>query len=133
MRVVVTGGSGKGGRWVVRDLREHGHDVLNVDLANDGGGNNRTIQADLTDLGQALELFAGADAVVHFAAIPASGIVAAAETVMTRPSAELMAEVFPDVPLRRPVEGRETLLSIERARRLLGYEPAHRWSDHVTE
>ena len=28
MRVVVTGGSGKGGAWVVRDLREHGHDVL---------------------------------------------------------------------------------------------------------
>ena len=33
MRVVVTGGSGKGGTWVVRDLREHGHDVLNVDVA----------------------------------------------------------------------------------------------------
>ena len=31
-------------------------------------------------------------------------IVAAADTVMTRPSAELMAEVFPTVPLRRPVE-----------------------------
>jgi nucleoside-diphosphate-sugar epimerase len=60
-------------------------------------------------------------------------IVAAADTVMTRPSADLMAEVFPDVPLTRPVEGRETLLSIERARRLLGYEPAHRWSDHVSE
>ena len=41
-------------------------------------------------------------------------IVAAADTVMTRPSAELMAEVFPTVPLRRPVEGRETLLAIDR-------------------
>jgi nucleoside-diphosphate-sugar epimerase len=52
---------------------------------------------------------------------------------MERPSAELMAEVFPSVPLRRPVEGRETLLSIDRARRLLGYEPAYRWQDIVLD
>lgn len=31
-QVVVTGGSGKAGRAVVRDLVEHGYDVLNVDL-----------------------------------------------------------------------------------------------------
>jgi len=275
MRVVVTGGSGKAGRWVVGDLREHGHDVLNVDLVRDGSAHGLSIVADLTDLGQAHDVIRGADAVVHLAAIPApelrpdgetfrvnalstynvfaaavaagvrrvvwassetvlglpfdtrpafapidetieprpessyalakllgeemarqfarrSGvpfvglrisnimepddyaafpsyqddatirkwnlwgyvdardvaqavrrgldatttgaeicIVAAADTVMTRPSAELMAEVFPDVPLTRPVEGRETLLSIETARRLLGYVPEHRWDDHV--
>src|SRR4029079_16050664 len=60
-------------------------------------------------------------------------IIAAAERVMARPSADLMAEVFPDVPLRRPVEWCETLLAIDHARRLLGYEPSHRWSDHVNE
>ena len=59
-------------------------------------------------------------------------IVAAADTVMTRPSADLMAEVFPTVPLRHPVPGRQTLLSIDRARRVLGYEPKHRWEDHVS-
>jgi len=277
MRVVVTGGSGKGGRWVVRDLREHGHDVLNVDLRHDGSPHGQCVLADLTDLGQAHDVLAGADAVVHFAAIPApelraegetfrinalstynvfaaavaagvrrvvwassetvlglpfdrppdfapidesitprpessyalsklvgetlasqfarrSGIgfvglrisnimepddyaafpaywpdpmlrrwnlwgyvdardvataarlalevpidgaevciVAAEDTVMTRPSADLMAEVFPGVPLTRPIAGRETLLSIDRARRLLGYAPAHRWADHVAE
>jgi nucleoside-diphosphate-sugar epimerase len=58
-------------------------------------------------------------------------IVAASDTCMTRPSADLMAEVFPSVPLTRRVEGRETLLSIDRARRVLGYEPAHRWADHI--
>jgi nucleoside-diphosphate-sugar epimerase len=275
MRIVVTGGSGKAGRWVVRDLREHGHDVLNVDLTHDGSPHGQCVLADLTDLGQAHDLIAGADAVVHLAAIPApelraagetfrintlstynvfaaavaagvrrivwassetvlglpfdrppdfapidesitprpetsyalsklvgetmaeqvarrSGIavvglrisnimepgdyaafpadwddprrrkwnlwgyvdcrdvaqaarlaldadvegapvciVAAADTVMPQPSAELMAAVYPDVPLRRIPEGRETLLSIERARQLLGYEPAHRWADHV--
>ena len=58
-------------------------------------------------------------------------IVAAADTVMTRPSAELMAEEFPGVRLTRQVQGRETLLSIERARAVLGYAPEHRWQDHV--
>ena len=39
-----------------------------------------------------------------------------------------MAEIYPDVPLRE-VEGRETLQSIAKARRLLGYEPRHSWRD----
>ena len=30
-KIAVTGGSGKAGRAVVRDLLEHGHDVLNID------------------------------------------------------------------------------------------------------
>jgi nucleoside-diphosphate-sugar epimerase len=277
MRIVVTGGSGKGGKWVVRELREHGHEVLNVDVRHDGSAFGLCMVADLTDLGQTQDALSGADAVVHFAAIPApslrpdgetfrinvmstynvfaaavahgvrrvvwassetvlglpfdippafapidetieprpessyalsklvgetmaaqfgrrSGtafvglrisnimepedyalfptywgdarlrkwnlwgyvdardvasaarlgleadmdgseicIVAAADTVMTRPSADLMAEVFPTVPLRRQVTGRETLLSIDRARRLLGYQPKHRWEEHVSQ
>jgi nucleoside-diphosphate-sugar epimerase len=60
-------------------------------------------------------------------------IIAAADTAMTRPSADLMAEVFPTVPLRRPIVGRETLLGIDHARRLLGYEPAYRWADHAPD
>ena len=50
-------------------------------------------------------------------------IIAAADTCMRRPSADLMAEVYPGVELRRPVEGRETLLAIDHARAVLGYEP----------
>jgi nucleoside-diphosphate-sugar epimerase len=272
MRIVVTGGSGKAGRWVVADLRARGHDVLNVDLVHDGSAHGLCVVTDLTDLGQCHEVLAGADALVHLAAIPApelrpagetfrlnalstynvfsaatergarrvvwassetvlglpfdepppyapideeqvrpetsyalsklvgetlasqfsrqaripfvglrisnimeppdyerfaswqddprqrkwnlwgyidardvaqavrrgleadvSGsqvcIVAAADTCMTRPSADLMAEVYPTVPLRRPVEGRETLLTIDRARAILGYEPEHSWLD----
>jgi nucleoside-diphosphate-sugar epimerase len=275
MRIVVTGGSGKAGRWVVRDLREQGHDVLNVDTRHDGSPHGQCLLADLADYGQAAEALAGFDAVVHLAAIPAPGlrppadtfrnnilstynvfaaaeanrlervvwassetvlglpfdtppqfapidetieprpetsyalskltgeamasqfnrrtgipivglrisnimepddyaafpsywgdaqlrrwnlwgyvdcrdvaqacrlgltadvagaevcIVAADDTVMTRPSADLMAEVFPTVPLTREVKGRETLLSIDRARRVLGYAPDHHWADHV--
>jgi hypothetical protein len=54
-------------------------------------------------------------------------VIANADTVMTQPSAALAAEVFPDVPFARPVEGTETLLSIDKARRMLGYEPAFGW------
>jgi nucleoside-diphosphate-sugar epimerase len=271
MRIVVTGGSGKAGRWVIRDLVSNGHDVLNVDIARDPSQDGESLIADLTDLGQCHEVVAGADAVVHLAAIPSSGlqppgetfrnnaistynifsaasdrgvrrvvwassetvlglpfdsppafapvdeehparpessyalskllgetmaaqfarttgttflglrisnimepqdyarfetwqddpstrkwnlwgyvdardvaqavrrgldadiggaeicIVAAADTCMRRDSADLMAEVFPDVPLRRPVRGRETLESIDHARALLGYEPEVSW------
>ncbi|MFG6446134.1 NAD-dependent epimerase/dehydratase family protein [Microbacterium sp. P07] len=56
-------------------------------------------------------------------------IIAAADTVMTRPNAELIAEVFPDVPLRGEFGDHDTLLSIDKARRLLGYSPQHSWRD----
>jgi nucleoside-diphosphate-sugar epimerase len=275
VRIVVTGGSGKAGRWVVRDLRERGHDVLNVDAAHDGSAHGLCVIADLTDLGQCHEVVAGADAVVHLAAIPAPeiraagetfrnnamstynvfsaavernvarvvwassetvlglpfdeppayapiderhpprpetsyalsklvgeamaeqfnrrtgvpfiglrisnimeppdyarfptwqddpparkwnlwgyvdardvaqavrrsleadltgaevAIIAARDTCMRRDSADLMAEVYRGVPLTRPVEGRETLLSIDHAREILGYEPAHSWLDEA--
>jgi nucleoside-diphosphate-sugar epimerase len=275
VRIVVTGGSGKAGRWVVRDLREHGHDVLNADLVPDGSEHGLCVVTDLTELGQVYDLLGGADAVVHLAAIPgpelrpegetfrinaistfnvfhaaaARGvgrvvwassetvlglpfdqppdfapidethpprpessyslskltgetmaaqfarrtgipfiglrfsnimepadyarfpsfqadaqmrkwnlwgyvdvrdvagavggaleadiggaevcIVAAADTVMLRDSTDLMAEAFPTVPLRGEIRGRQTLLAIDRARELLGYEPAHSWQDEL--
>lgn len=275
-RIVVTGGSGKAGRAVVADLTAAGHDVVSVDLTASLDPDAPTLAVDLTDLGETLETLAGADAVVHLAAVPApnirpdgatfennmmstynvfaaavrlglervvwassetliglpfererpryapidedhpllpeshyalsklageaiaeqfarwSGIpfvalrisnimeehdyarfpgfwddatvrawnlwgyvdardvaqavrrsltadvsgaraylVAAADTCMTRPSADLLAEVYPDVPARGPIEGHATLLSIERARAELGYEPVHSWRDYV--
>jgi nucleoside-diphosphate-sugar epimerase len=56
-------------------------------------------------------------------------IVAAADTCMLRDSEDLLAEVYPGVPRRRAMAGRETLLAIDRARQLLGYEPQHSWQD----
>ena len=73
-RVVVTGGSGKAGRAVVRDLLDSGHDVLNVDMVAPTDPAARFLRADLTDLGEAIEALRGADAVIHLAAIPAPGI-----------------------------------------------------------
>ncbi|MFB9378645.1 NAD-dependent epimerase/dehydratase family protein [Kineococcus gynurae] len=56
-------------------------------------------------------------------------IVAAADTVMERPNAELLAAEFPGLELRREVGEHETLLSIDKARRLLGYDPQFSWRD----
>jgi nucleoside-diphosphate-sugar epimerase len=60
-----------------------------------------------------------------------SFIIAAADTVMNRPSAGLVAEVFPQVKLTREVGEFGTLLAIDHARAVLGFEPAHSWRDHV--
>jgi nucleoside-diphosphate-sugar epimerase len=275
VKVVVTGASGKAGRAVVRELVDNGREVLAVDVLAPAEPQARFLLADLTDFGQTVECLAGADAVVHLAAIPAPNIhtesatfrtnmlstynvfeaarllglgrvvwassetilglpfereppayapidedhpprpessyalskllaeelgrqlhrwtgtpyvalrfsnimephdyerfpsfwkdatlrrwnlwgyvdardvaqscrraldadvgaehfiVAAADTVMNRVSAELMAEVYPSVPYR-PAEGEfDTLLSIQKARKLLGYEPLWSWRDHV--
>lgn len=56
-------------------------------------------------------------------------IIAASDTVMSRPNAELIAEVFPDTPVTREVSDNETLLGIDKARRLLGFEPQHSWRE----
>ena len=80
MRIVVTGGSGKAGRWVVKDLRDHGHYVTNVDTRHDGSEHGQCLLADLADYGQTAEALAGYDAVVHLAAIPAPGIRPPADT-----------------------------------------------------
>lgn len=73
-KIVVTGGSGKAGRAVVRDLLAHGYDVLNVDTAPPAERTSAFLRADLTHYGEAVEVLQGADAVVHLAAIPAPGL-----------------------------------------------------------
>ena len=50
-------------------------------------------------------------------------ILANADTVMSRSNEALLDEVFPGVARKRPVGEHETLLSIDKARRVLGYEP----------
>jgi nucleoside-diphosphate-sugar epimerase len=277
-RICVTGASGLAGRAVVRELREHGYDVAQTDVAVSRDELQWVLRADLTDYGQAVEALRGAEAVVHLANIPAPGIatpavtfnsnvtmnfnvfqasselglsrvvwassettlglpfdvppryapvdedhypvttstyglskvatetiagqfaqwtgipfvalrfsnimspedyqefssfwpdpqrrkwnlwgyvderdvaaacrlaleapaeavagnpafiIAAADTVMNRPSAELLAEVFPGVRLTGEVGEFGTLLAIDRARKVLGFEPRHSWRDHV--
>jgi nucleoside-diphosphate-sugar epimerase len=77
----------------------------------------------------------GAQAVRRALAYDATGveifIIANADTVMSRSSASLAAEVYPGVKVTKELGEHETLLSIDKARRLLGYEPQHSWRDHL--
>jgi nucleoside-diphosphate-sugar epimerase len=84
-RIIVTGGSGKIGAWILKELLDAGYEVLNVDLKPSVETRCRTLIADLTDGGQAygaVGAYTGidelqpsirpepVDALVHFAAIP---------------------------------------------------------------
>jgi nucleoside-diphosphate-sugar epimerase len=83
MKAVVTGASGKAGRAVVRGLLERDHDVLGVDLVAPRAELSSFLRVDVTEPGQAFESLAGADAVVHLAAIPAGGIATEEATFRT--------------------------------------------------
>ncbi len=81
-RIVVTGGSGKLGKAVIRHLVDRGDEVINVDRVPDPDGPARFLRVDLGDYGQVAEVLTGIDdaydsidAVVHLAAIPAPGLI----------------------------------------------------------
>jgi nucleoside-diphosphate-sugar epimerase len=57
--------------------------------------------------------------------------IAAADTLMPTPSAELMARHFPGVPVSDTLGRYDTLLSIAKARAVLGYAPKHTWRTQV--
>jgi nucleoside-diphosphate-sugar epimerase len=75
----------------------------------------------------------GAQAVLRALELGAPGfevfIIAAADTVMTRSNESLVAEVFPAVEVRGELGMHDTMLSIAKARRVLGYEPQYSWRD----
>ncbi len=80
MKVLVTGGSGHLGQFVVQDLLDHGYQVINADRrpptsapinAPVREGAARFIETNVGDVGQVAGAMAGCDAVVHLGAIPA--------------------------------------------------------------
>lgn len=54
-------------------------------------------------------------------------VIANADTVMNRSNEELLGEHYANVPRKRAFGPNETLLSIEKARNVLGYEPRYSW------
>ena len=79
--ILVTGGSGKAGRATIKLLLEKNYNVFNVDFVNNSKLDVPFTKVDLEDFGDALEVVSeiddrinGIDAVIHQAAIPASGL-----------------------------------------------------------
>jgi nucleoside-diphosphate-sugar epimerase len=108
-KIVVTGGSGKAGHATISKdpfLRKW----------------NLWSYVDARDVAQSCRLALEADI---------SGaeafIIAAADTVMDRANRDLLAEVFPGVPLREGTGEFESLLSSAKAGKMLGYRPQYSW------
>jgi nucleoside-diphosphate-sugar epimerase len=82
MRVVVTGSSGRIGRYVVQEFVDAGHHVLGADIAPLSSAPARALRVDLTDAGETYQALAShkAEAVVHLGAWPDAGIVPASRT-----------------------------------------------------
>lgn len=70
MKVIVTGGTGRAGRAIVRDLLDHGYEVGQSDIVRPQGWGGEFRLADLTDYGQTLAALHGFDVVIHMAANP---------------------------------------------------------------
>ena len=75
MNVLVTGGSGRIGRYVVRELVQAGHEVTSADVVYERMPGAGALQVDLTEAGQVYQVLARsrASAVVHLAAWAQSG------------------------------------------------------------
>jgi nucleoside-diphosphate-sugar epimerase len=57
--------------------------------------------------------------------------IANADSVMSRPNAELLDKVFPRTKRTRKIKDNESLISIEKARTMLGYRPRYSWRKQI--
>ncbi|MCJ2036011.1 NAD-dependent epimerase/dehydratase family protein [Methylobacterium sp. J-068] len=53
------------------------------------------------------------------------------ETVMRTPTEELLDRYYPKAERRKTFSGNEVVLTNEKAKRVLGFNPVHRWTDEV--
>lgn len=53
------------------------------------------------------------------------------DTVMLTPTQELLERYYPDVERKKEFVGREVVLSNQKAKRVLGFQPKHSWTEEV--
>jgi len=70
MKVVVTGGSGLIGEYVVDELKKFHHEVTNFDIKEPKDKSVDFVKADMLKIGDCRRAFKGTEAVIHLAAIP---------------------------------------------------------------
>ena len=70
MKIIVTGGSGRAGRFIIEEKVSHGYDVENADITSGPDQGARFVAVDVTDFGQVVTVTRGAAAIIHMAAIP---------------------------------------------------------------
>ena len=84
MKILVTGGVGKVGQWVVRELLDSLHEITVLDrVPGPERGAVKYLIGDIQDLGQVMEAMAGAHAVIHLAAIHNPNIATTTVTYQT--------------------------------------------------
>jgi nucleoside-diphosphate-sugar epimerase len=61
----------------------------------------------------------------------AAVLIAAADTLMTHPTADLLKATMPEVPVKRRLGRYESLINSEQARHLLRYDPRYSWRETI--
>lgn len=69
MKVIVTGGNGRLGRFTVKELMSEGHDVVSIDKIVDTQMPCEAVSIDLGETEKLSSLFGDADAVIHLARV----------------------------------------------------------------
>jgi nucleoside-diphosphate-sugar epimerase len=109
-------------------IEPHEYETVLPPLAEDPGRRRRITFSyiDARDLGQIVDLCLKTDGLGFqvFNAVNDTNSV-------PQPNAELLARFFPNVPLSRPVEAHESLLSNRKIREVLGFKEAHNWRQYV--
>ena len=58
-------------------------------------------------------------------------IIAANDTLMKESNKNLLDKVFPKIKIKNEIGENTTLLSIEKAKKMLGFNPEHSWKDYI--